>query len=172
MKSCKIIVVITTVAVTTIKEMNIMMYMTSLSIITRYSRTFFERRLSTVKLGFTEHIILMHVTNHDLLNQEQIARHFMIDKGAIAKALGKLEKKNYITRTDNPNNKREKLIQITELGGSLIEFLKEELLFWNNCLFEGLSTDEIEMFISTSGKIADNAVKTMNERDIVYEDKK
>jgi DNA-binding MarR family transcriptional regulator len=82
------------------------MYMNCLSIISRYSRTFFERRLAELSIGFTEHSILVYLDKCDVLNQEQIAKHFMLDKGAVAKALNKLEEKNYITRQENPSNKR------------------------------------------------------------------
>lgn len=140
------------------------MYMNFLSIISRYSRTFFERRLAELNIGFTEHSILVFINKADVLNQEQIAKHFMLDKGAVAKALNKLEEKNYITRQENPNNKREKLIQITEHGRSIMGLLNDELMEWHNCLFRGLSQDEIEEFKNTIEKVAKNAAIMINER--------
>lgn len=145
------------------------MIMTALSIISRYSRTYFERKLSDIKLGFTEFSILMHIIKTDKLNQEQIAKHFLLDKGAVAKALNKLEKKEFITRVDNPVNKREKLISITEQGKSIIGILTEELQEWHTYLFEGLSKSEIDEYVQTTLKIADNAAKIINERNANYE---
>lgn len=146
------------------------MYMNCLSIISRYSRTFFERRLAELNIGFTEHSILIYINQCDLLNQEQIAKHFMLDKGAVAKALNKLEDKKYITRHENPNNKREKLIEITEHGQSIMGLLNDELIQWHNCLFQGLSEKEIEEFKDTIEKVADNASKMINERMTYNED--
>lgn len=147
------------------------MYMNCLSIISRYSRTFFERRLADLGIGFSEHSILVYVDKSDILNQEQIAKHFMLDKGAVAKALNKLEEKNYITRQENPNNKREKLIRITEQGQSIMGLLNDELMEWHNCLFQGLSQEEIEEFKNTIEKVANNAAKMINERMTDNEDK-
>lgn len=148
------------------------MFMCALSIISRYSRTFFERRLSDLNIGFTEHSILMYISDNDLLNQEQIAKHFMLDKGAVAKALNKLEEKKFINRIDNSNNKREKLVLITEQGRSIIGVLNKELMEWHNYLFEGLSKDEIDVFVGTTLKISENAARIINERKIDDEDSK
>ena len=46
---------------------------------------FLERRLSEINVGYTEHSILMYLNQCDTLNQGQIAKHFMLDKGAVAK---------------------------------------------------------------------------------------
>lgn len=140
------------------------MLMRALSIISRYSRTYFERKLSDIHMGYTEYSILTFVNNRHELNQEQIAKHFQLDKGAVAKALNKLEEKKFITRTDNPSNKREKFIGITDQGSSIVGFLNEELMEWHNYLFEGLSKEEIENFVKTTLKLADNATKIFNER--------
>ena len=88
------------------------MFITDLSILTRYSRTFFERRLREINIGFTEQLILRYLYQSEGVNQDTIAKHFMLDKGSIAKTLNKLEKKELIRRTENPNNKREKIISI------------------------------------------------------------
>ncbi len=135
------------------------MIMTNLSIISRYSRTFFERRLSEYQIGFTEQLILMYLCTCDAVNQETIARHFMLDKGSVAKTLYKLEKKNYITRCNNPDNQREKLITISEHGRSILSLMTEELQQWHNYLFDGLSKDEIDQFTATIEKMSRNAVK-------------
>lgn len=147
------------------------MIMTALNIISRYSRTYFERRLSDINLGFTEFSILMYIIKVDTSNQEQIAKHFLLDKGAVAKALNKLEKKKFITRTDNPNNKREKLITMTEQGKSIINLLNAQLQEWHNYLFEGLNKSDIDAYIQTTLKIAENAAKIINERKAENDDK-
>ncbi len=138
------------------------MFMTNLSIISRYSRTYFERKLSEIHVGFTEQLILMYLNKSDVINQENIAKHFLLDKGAIAKALNKLEEKEYIIRMDNPNNRREKLISITDKGQSIIQYMNRELQEWHDYLFEGLSKEEIEQFSATVGKISANAAKVIH----------
>ena len=148
------------------------MFMTNLSIISRYSRTYFERKLNEIHVGFTEQLILMYLNKSDAINQENIAKHFLLDKGAIAKALNKLEEKEYIIRMDNPNNRREKLISITDKGQSIIQYMNRELQEWHDYLFEGLSQEEIEQFSATVAKISANAAKVIHGRKIENEESK
>ena len=92
------------------------MFMNSLSIIVRHSKIFLERKLEAFDVGFPEQLILMYLAVDDSVNQETIAHNFMLDKGAIAKTLCKLEKKGLIKRDQNPRNKRENLISIGPNG--------------------------------------------------------
>lgn len=138
------------------------MIMTNLYIISRYSRTFFERRLSEVNVGFTEQLILMYLCKCSSVNQETIAKNFMLDKGSVAKTLNKLEKKKFITKAENPKSKREKLISITDRGQSIMGYMKEEMQEWYDYLFQALSPDEILHFERVVEKIAVNAVNVVN----------
>lgn len=141
------------------------MIMTDLSILSRYSRTFFERRLTENNIGFTEHQIIMYLCKADTVNQDTIAKHFMLDKGAVAKALSKLENKEMIQRIDNPDNKREKLISITPTGQSKIGNLTKELQEWHNVLFQGLSSEEINQFGHIISIMSSNAANTINNKN-------
>lgn len=140
------------------------MILTHLSIISRFSRTFFERRLNDKNIGFTEHSLLVYLSKCDTVNQEQIAKHFMLDKGSVAKTLHKLEKKQLISRNDNPENRREKHINITDAGVDLVSMLNAEFQELHHHLFEGLSEKQIEDFVTAIQIISDNAAKIINER--------
>ena len=148
------------------------MFITDLSILSRYSRTYFERRLQEINIGFTEQLILLYLYKCESVNQEKIAKHFMLDKGAIAKTLNKLEKKEFITRVDNPSSKREKLISITQNAKEIMGYVNEELLFWHNCLFEGLNPEDIQEFNRILEIMSANAINVINGRNLENEDAK
>jgi len=148
------------------------MFITDLSILSRYSRIFFERRLREINIGFTEQLILLYLYKCESVNQEKIAKHFMLDKGAIAKTLNKLEKKEFITRVDNPSSKREKLISITQNAKEIMGYVNEELLFWHNCLFEGLNPEDIQEFNRILEIMSANAINVINGRNLENEDAK
>lgn len=148
------------------------MFMTNLSIIARYSRIYCERRLSNSNIGFNEQSVLMYLYHGDSVNQDTIAKHFMLDKGAIAKTLNKLEEKQLITRIDNPTNKREKLVEITELGKSNFDFYNSEVNELHRFLFEGLTKEEITQFTQTLETITKNAIKTIHGRMTDYDENK
>lgn len=139
------------------------MLMNNLSIIVRHSKVFCERRLHDFGLGFPEQVILMYLSSNNGVNQEAIAQHFMLDKGAIAKTLRKLEEKGLIERHQNPENKRENLISIAQEGQSILGEMGAALNEWNQCFFEGLSEDDIRQYEQITEKITDNVAK-LNEK--------
>lgn len=140
------------------------MLMTNLSILTRFSRIFCERKLNDMNIGFTEQSILKFLSDQDNVNQEMIAKHFMLDKGSIAKTLSKLEEKALINRTDNPNNKREKLITITELGKENSRSYQDETRELHSFIMEGLTAEEINEFTRIIEIMAKNAIKAVQGR--------
>lgn len=143
--------------------------MTNLSILTRFSRTFCERKLNDSNIGFTEQSVLQFLSDHDNVNQEAIVKHFMLDKGSIAKTLSKLEEKALINRVDNPNNKREKLITITELGRENSYTYQDEIREFHNFLLEGLTMEEIKEFTRIIEIMTQNAIKAVQGRMDEYD---
>lgn len=142
------------------------MLMNNLSIIVRHSKVFCERRLHNSGVGFPEQVILMYLASNNGVNQDAIAQHFMLDKGAIAKTLRKLEEKGLIERHQNPENKRENLISIAPAGQSILGEMGAALEEWNQSFFEGLSDEEIQQYRRITKKIADNMAR-INEKDSI-----
>ncbi len=141
------------------------MLMNYLSIIVRHSKVFCERRLHEFEVGFPEQVILMYLSSNNEVNQDAIAQHFMLDKGAIAKTLRKLEEKDLIKRHQNPENKRENLITISLAGQGILAEMGAALNEWNQYFFEGLSDVEIRQYENITKKIADNVAK-LNEKTV------
>jgi MarR family transcriptional regulator for hemolysin len=138
------------------------MLMNSLSIITRHSRTFCEHKLREFDIGFPEQVILMYLSEYGTVTQEDIAKYFMIDKGAIAKTSSKLEEKGFVLRSENPKNRREKLMLLSDKGKEMIAYMRKVLEEWNQCYLKGLSDDEIKEYIRITGIMAENAAKCIN----------
>lgn len=143
------------------------MLMKDLSVITRLSRIYSIRRLSKFNLAHSEHEILMYLSKNNQVNQDMIAAYFLIDKGAIAKSLSKLEEKGYVDRVINPENHREKIISLTTKGMEIMEEMRDILVEWNNGIFNGLTLEEIANVERITGIIADNCTKLIQryERD-------
>lgn len=139
------------------------MLMNNLSIIVRYSHIFLNRKLQELDIGHAEQAILTYLIDKETVNQETIARHFMIDKGTIAKTLSRLEKKHYIKRFPNLKNQREKLVSLSEKGEEIINQMRSVLDNWNICLFEGIKQADKEKFIEVASVVALNATKVIGE---------
>ena len=137
------------------------MLMKHLSEIVRCGYLFMNRKLKDRDCSYPEHYILMFLSGGRCVNQETIASYFMVDKGAVARMLGKMEEKGLISRAENPENHREKLVCLTETGKEKFKsmpLLREE---WEQIIFEGISAEELEAFHLTLEKLAENAKKAV-----------
>ena len=141
-----------------------MIIMNAISIITRYSKVYFDRKLLPISISFSEQLIIMYLIHNNFVNQENIVKHFMIDKGAIAKTLTHLENKGLILRTSNPHNRREKLISLTDKASDVVLFMNETWKEWNNCLFDGIGKEDMEIFQRVAIQISENATIAINRR--------
>jgi DNA-binding MarR family transcriptional regulator len=126
-----------------------------------------ERRLAEHKVGFPEQVILMYLSSRDQVNQDAIAQYYMIDKGAIAKTISKLEEKELILRQQNPKNRRENLISLLPKGWDVLKVMYVAAKEWDNCMCEGLSSDEIEEYQRITDKMVRNVskLKSWSEND-------
>lgn len=107
----------------------------------------------------------MFLSQKKRASQEEVAKHFMIDKGAIAKTVSKLLEKDFIIREENPNDKREKIIYLSNKGNDLIGYMKKVLDEWNEYYFKGLTENEIKEFKRVSEILA------LNVSDIIKSQK-
>ena len=76
-------------------------------------------------------------------SQQDIAKRLNMNDGTIAKALRKLEDKNMIQRSPNPDNRRQNLISLTDTGLNIAEEFNNLDEKWEKDVFEGLTSDEI-----------------------------
>lgn len=130
--------------------------MDNLSVILRYCRNFFEKRLREFDLTFGEQVIIMFLSRNEEVNQDAISKRYMIDKGMVAKTLNKLETKGFISREQNPDNKRENIISLTQKGADILNNIKNIIDEWNEILYEEMSEDEIACMKKLTNKMVEN----------------
>lgn len=145
------------------------MLMNDMSIIIRHSNAFLLKRLQKYGVGCAEHGILMFLAKNNGVNQETIAQFYKLDKGAVAKTLGKLEEKGYIIRKVNEDNQREKIITLSKSGEAICVELQEVFKKFNTTIFEGMSSAEIKMLEELVGSVAKNILNYLKEGDDVYD---
>ena len=130
--------------------------MDNLEVIIRYWRSFTEKRLKEFNLTFGEQIIIMFLSRNENINQETISKRYMIDKGMIAKTLTRLEDKGFILREQNPNNKRENIISLTEKSAYIIDDINAIYDEWNKILYDEMSEEDIDSVKRLTSKMAKN----------------
>ncbi|WP_407424817.1 MarR family winged helix-turn-helix transcriptional regulator [Methanobrevibacter sp.] len=73
---------------------------------------------------------LMEIHKRKDLSQDDLANIFGQSKGTIAKALRKLEDKEYVERKIDKNNRRKYILKTTKKGEELAILLKKDLEEW------------------------------------------
>ena len=73
---------------------------------------------------------LMEIYKRKNLSQDDLATIFGQSKGTIAKALRKLEDKEYLERIVDENNRRKYILKTTEKGEKLAILLENDLKEW------------------------------------------
>lgn len=133
-----------------------------MSILVRYCRLFTERKLREYDLSFGEQIIIMFLSTHENVNQDTISKTYMIDKGMVAKTLDKLERKGFVMRKQNPDNKRENIISLEQKGIDILNNMSVILKEWNEILYDGISEEEIEYMKRLNGRMVENVANYLD----------
>ena len=132
------------------------MFMRDLSVIERRMRLYAEHALAGLGVGFPEQVVIMQLGARGTCRQEDLAAHFSIDKGSIAKTVSKLEAKGLVSRVLNPADKREKLVELTEQGRGLLGFMGSAYGQLEQRMFAGLDGAELECALAVLERIAAN----------------
>lgn len=136
--------------------------MDNFEVIVRYWRNFTEKRLKEFDLTFGEQIIIIFLSKYEKVNQETISKRYMIDKGMVAKTLTRLEDKGFIKREQNPNNKRENIISLTQKSVCIMSDINTIFDEWNKILYGEMSKVDIECVKRLTGKMAENITKYLD----------
>lgn len=136
--------------------------MDNFEVIVRYWRNFTEKILKEFDLTFGEQIIIIFLSKYENVNQETISKRYMIDKGMVAKTLTRLEYKGFIKREQNPNNKRENIISLTQKSVCIMSDINTIFDEWNKILYGEMSKADIECVKRLTGKMAENITKYLD----------
>lgn len=91
--------------------------------------------------------------------------YFMLDKGAIARTLQKLENKELIIRTVDEKDQRKKFIQLSPKGYSLKTVCSNLLCTWHETLLKNISEQDIEVFERVLKTMALNVTSNLENEE-------
>lgn len=105
-----------------------------------------------------------------VLSQQALARILGIDKSQVTRLIKKLEENNYVTRTVNPEDRREKLITATERADAVRAQDLELTNHYYEWLLSVLSEKERDQFFATLEQLAERAKDAMKNKFTEVED--
>lgn len=100
-------------------------------------------------------ILSILYNNEGALLQDTIKKKMNIKAGSVSEMIGKLQKKGYVTKTSDQNDKRKVLILITDNGRMHVENYRKgsKKTFKSNSIFECLSEEELEQLAKILEKL-------------------
>lgn len=122
---------------------NIFIYHYVEELISSYG-SYYESNLKDNDLTLKEFSVLLRIRFQGVATQHDLVELFKVSGAYIAKLLRKFEDNGYIARKEDPENRRKKLVKLTDEGikktGELIEVIQN----WEDKVTAGISEDEIK----------------------------
>lgn len=101
-------------------------------------------------------VILKELSKEDKISQNELSLRVEKDKNNIKAIIDKLEKKGYLIRQENLNDKRAFLISLTDKAYPLINQLKDIDNEFNNEFSKNIKEKDIEVFKILLTKLKEN----------------
>lgn len=91
-------------------------------------------------------VTLYYCNDNHTLSPTELYENLLFSSGGMTKILKKLESKNYLIRIENENDKRSKLVQLTNLGKEQALKAIKEVISIEDMYFNKLNNDEKQNF--------------------------
>lgn len=129
-----------------------------MSLLYRSFQIFINKELKKININSSEvsYFMILARSEKEILIQDDFVQVLQIDKAAVARSLKSLEKKGFVTKTVNENNKRQNKIVLTDKGFNVIGDIYQAIQKWNTTLEQDIDKEELEVTINTLQKMIEN----------------
>lgn len=100
--------------------------------------------LQPYNLTAAEEPFFMHILKNEGYTQEELTAQVGVDKAATARAVRSLEEKGYVTRIQDPQDKRQNRVYPTDKAWEIAPKVREELYRINLALTQDFTDQESE----------------------------
>ena len=115
-----------------------------------------EKEMNSMELTASQWTILIPLLGGKIKTPQRLAKHVGIDKSAVTRILGRLEKKGFIYKKRDPQNGRYCFIELTEKAKGIAPRLILASQKCDSRLFDSLSSEEKFMFKAIINKMLRN----------------
>ncbi len=115
----------------------------------------FARRLQARRTSVAEWVVLCHVQERPGITPGELAEALGLTRGAVSKVIDKLEAKDWITGSTNPEDNRVRLFSLTRQGSRVLPELAEIADGNDEAFFDVLEADERATLRRLLAKLAD-----------------
>ena len=122
---------------------NIFIYHYVEEMISNYGK-YITTQLTDDDITRSELPFLLRIRFGEKTTQKELVELFKVSEGYTAKILRKFEDKNYITRYENPENHRIKIVKLTPEGIEITDKYIEYIRDWENKVTSNMSPEEVQ----------------------------
>ncbi len=133
------------------------------SMIHRTRMMYLNDKMSDLDISAGQFPFILILSEEEGITQEEMAAHFHIDKGTVARALKKLEDKEYLFRKIDSENRRRYLIYLTEKGRKSVPQIINIDNEWEDNLCSKFSEGEYEKLFDILKILAVNSLENVNK---------
>ena len=125
------------------------------------------RDLDTANITMSEFILMREVAkntkeSYNPMALTEVREYLSVSKAAVSQMINSLEKKGYLTREVDVNNRRNIIVVLTEVGQEVYQKKNQEFFDRFEKVIQGIGETDISHFIAMINKMAD----AMREQDI------
>jgi MarR family 2-MHQ and catechol resistance regulon transcriptional repressor len=120
-------------------------------------------KYSNVDLTPEQFLLIDLLWNRGPLSQYELAILLQKDKNSVTKLVDALERKKYVVREQNPDDRRSNTVILTDKAEILKDDAKSKGIFILERMLQGISEDELKVFLDTLGKLSSNM--TVSDQD-------
>lgn len=115
-----------------------------------------ERRVERYGLTAPECILILIISEFQCNTLVEIARIVEHAHPSVLRHIDGLEKSGYLRRTPHPDDRRKKMIQLTDQGNALAPQIKNEMSIINQQAITGFSEEDVEQVLANMKRITSN----------------
>ena len=131
-----------------------------ISIIHRQSQIYLNNELRQYDINSSEYIYLVNLASNEGVNQKYLSDMLCVDEALTTRVIRNLEKKKYVVREKDSNDKRAYKIKLTEKGKKIQPIIVDKLKYWTEILSTGMSKEQVDYIIDNLVSMANNAIIT------------
>lgn len=128
-----------------------------ISVLYRYGQSYLDKKLHPYNLSSGQFIFLVVLLEKDGVSQEFLAKRLNIDKATTARAIKRMEQAGYVIKKVDPEDKRARIIHVTDKALQLKPVLKNISEEWTGRLTEDFTVQEREIIFQLLQKMSRNA---------------
>ena len=138
------------------------------SMIHRTRMMYLNDRMKNLDITAGQFPFIVVLSHEEGITQDELAAHFHIDKGTVARALRKLEDKKYLFRKVDALNRRRYLIYLTEKGRKAVPKIISIDKEWEDSMCSEFSEEEYQNLFGILKVLASNSLENVDKNRSVH----